>query len=89
MTKQLEKQVREIQKELAEVQKKREALRLQPCRGDKEILQKEEMLDKLDRQVESLKEKVGEMVKKRRNLLSSPTINEGYGSSGPSGAPDE
>ncbi|MCX5907007.1 MAG: hypothetical protein NTY64_07420 [Deltaproteobacteria bacterium] len=84
MIKQLEKQVREIQKELAEMQKKRVVLRLQPCRGDKEIREKEEMLDTLDRQIDSLKEKIGEIDKKRRAIMSSPSINSSYGPQGSS-----
>jgi len=41
MTTDLEKQIRDLQKELAEVQKERALLRLQPCRGDSEIREKD------------------------------------------------
>jgi hypothetical protein len=41
MIKQLENQIRDLQKELAEIQKDRAVLRLQPCRGDSEIRGKE------------------------------------------------
>ncbi len=45
MIKQLEKQIRDLQRELAEVQKGQSALRLQPCRGDSEIREKDGKLE--------------------------------------------
>ena len=45
MSKQLERQIRKLQKELATVRKDQAALRLHPCKGDSEIRQKDRKLD--------------------------------------------
>ena len=37
MIKELENQIRDLQKELAEIKKDQAVLRIQPCRGDSEI----------------------------------------------------
>jgi chromosome segregation ATPase len=79
MIKQIEKQVRDLQRELNEMQKKRDTLRLQPCRGDREIHEKELILDNLDRQIEKIKEDIGELEKKRRSLLSISYKGEDFG----------
>ena len=42
MIKQLENQIRDLQKELAEIKKDQAVLRLQPCLGDSEIRVKDE-----------------------------------------------
>jgi ribosomal protein L29 len=44
----LENKIRDLQKELAEVQMEQAALRLQPCKGDSEILAKDVKYDVLN-----------------------------------------
>jgi hypothetical protein len=70
MIKQIERKVREMQKELAETQKERNLLRLQPCQGDLEIRKKEEGLDNIDKRIESLNLQILELDKKRREIMS-------------------
>ncbi len=79
MIKQIEKQAKDLQRELAEMQKKREVLRLQPCRGDREIHEKESVLDDLERRIEKIKEDIRELDKKRRALLSISLKGDTYG----------
>jgi hypothetical protein len=45
----LEQRIRDLQKELGDVQMEQAALRLQPCKGDSEILAKDVKYDELDR----------------------------------------
>jgi chromosome segregation ATPase len=78
MIKQIERQVRGLQKELAETQKERNLLRLQPCQGDLEIRQKEERLDSLDTRIESLNQQIRELEKKRREMMSEAIKKPGY-----------
>ena len=47
MIKQIEKEIRDLQKALAEVQKGQAALCLQPCQGDSEIREKDKKLEEL------------------------------------------
>lgn len=69
----LEKQIRDLQKELAEVQMKRNALRLQPCRGDSEIMEKDAKLDELDRRAAILRKTIMGLTRKLQ-LLNSQSI---------------
>jgi len=55
MIKQIERHVRDRQKELNEVQKKQAALRLQPCTGEVMIRDKEEKLEDLGKRIRSLR----------------------------------
>jgi len=41
----IEQQIRDLKKELAEVQKDQAVLRLEPCRGDSEIRKKDTKFD--------------------------------------------
>ena len=76
--KQIEGQIRDLQKEQAEIQKDQSALRLQPCRGDLEIRQKEEKLLELDRRVKGVREGMGELERKRQELIAEPIKKQGY-----------
>ena len=76
MIKQLEKQIRDLQKELAEVQKGQDALRLQPCRGDSEIREKDGKLDDLDRRAKIIRESMQDLERKRQVLMSESAIKE-------------
>jgi septal ring factor EnvC (AmiA/AmiB activator) len=78
MIKQIERKVRELQKELAETQKERNLLRLQPCQGDVEIRKKMEGLDNLDKKIESMNQQILELDKKRREMMSAGIKRTGY-----------
>ena len=69
MIKQLENQIRDLQKELAEIQKDQAVLRLQPCRGDSEIRGKDAKFDELDRRAKAINETIRAM--KRKHQLSN------------------
>ena len=73
MIKELEKKIRDLQKELTEVQKERAILRLQPCRGDSEIRQKDEKFDELDRRVKNLEESIRDLTRKRQLSIRGST----------------
>ena len=70
MMKQIERQVRDLEKEMAEAQRERDLLRLRPCRGDMEIREKDEGLDRLDKRIESIRAQIRELEKKRREMMS-------------------
>jgi len=80
MIKQLEKQIRDLQKELAEVQKGQDALRLQPCRGDSEIRKKDEKVDELDGRAKILEETIRDLTRKWQLLISESTSRGIYDS---------
>ncbi len=60
MIKQIEGQIRELQKRMAETQKERNLLRLRPCKGDLEIRQKDEEIDRLDKSIAFLNQQIRE-----------------------------
>ena len=64
MIKELENQIRDQKKELAEVQKDQAILRLEPCRGDSEIRKKDEKLDELDRRAKIINETIRDLTRK-------------------------
>jgi predicted nucleic acid-binding Zn-ribbon protein len=74
MIKQLENQIRDLQKELAAIQKDQAVLRLQPCRGDSEIRGKDAKFDELDRRAKAINETIRGMTRKRQLLISESTI---------------
>ena len=78
MIKQVEHQIRELQKELTGAQKKLASLRLQPCRGDMEIRQKERRLDEVEEGIKSIKEKMRDLHKKRHEIMAENLKKEGY-----------
>jgi prefoldin subunit 5 len=71
MTKQIERQIRDLQKEMAEAQRERDLLRLRPCRGDMEIREKDEGLDRIDKRIDSIQSLIRELEKKRREVMSA------------------
>ena len=73
MIKQLEKEIRDLQKELAEIKKDQSVLRLQPCRGDSEIIAKDAKLDELDRRAKIKRETIRDLTRKRQLLISEST----------------
>jgi chromosome segregation ATPase len=66
MNKQIERQLRESQRELTDAQREKEKLRLRPCRGDAEILQKEKNLEEIDNRIEILKNDIRGLERKQR-----------------------
>jgi chromosome segregation ATPase len=76
MIKQLEKQIRDLQKELAEVQKGQAALRFQPCRGDSEIREKDGKLEELVRRAKTIGESIRDLERKRQKLMAESTMRE-------------
>ena len=74
MIKQLENQIRDLRRELAEIQKDQAVLRLQPCRGDLEIRGKDAKFDELDKRAKAINETIRGMTRKRQLLVSESTI---------------
>ena len=70
----LEKQIRDLQKELAEVKKEQVVLRLQPCRGDSEIRKKDAKFDELDKRAKTINENIRDLTRKLQLLISESTI---------------
>jgi predicted nucleic acid-binding Zn-ribbon protein len=74
MSKELENQIRDVQKELAELQKEQALLRLQPCQGDSEIRGKDAKFDELDRRAKVINDTIRDMIRKRQLLISESAI---------------
>jgi predicted RNase H-like nuclease (RuvC/YqgF family) len=70
MIKELEKQIRDLQKELAEIKKDQSILRLQPCQGDSEIRAKDAKIDELDRRAKNINETIRDLTRKLQLLIS-------------------
>ena len=64
MSKELENQIRDLQKELAAIQKDQAFLRLQPCRGDSEMRAKDAKFDELDRRAIAINETIRDLARK-------------------------
>ena len=69
MNKQIERQLRESQKELADAQREKERLRLRPCRGDAEIHLKEKNLQEIEDRIETLKNTIRGLERKQREAI--------------------
>lgn len=69
--KQLERQIRDFQKELAEAKKEADLHRLQPCTGDFELRKKDEAMVEIENRVEMLNQNIRELEKKRREMMST------------------
>ena len=74
MIKQLENQIRDLQKELVEIQKDQAVLRLQPCRGDSDIRGKDAKFDELGRRAKAINETTRGMTRKRQLLISESAL---------------
>jgi predicted nucleic acid-binding Zn-ribbon protein len=74
MIKQLENEIRDLKRKLAEIQKEQAVLRLQPCRGDSEIKGKDAKFNELDRRVKVINEAIQGMTRKRQLLISESNI---------------
>ena len=75
MTKELEKEIRDLQKDLVNVQKEQASLRLQPCRGDLEMREKEAKIDGLAVRAAILKDTIRDLTRKRQLLMSEPALS--------------
>lgn len=78
MIKQIERQIRDLQKELSEVLREQSSLRLQPCQGDIEIRKKEEKIEELDKRIKSIKQTIRELDRKRQEIMSETFKKDGY-----------
>ena len=74
MIKELENQIRDLQKELAEIKKNQAVLRLQPCLGDLEIREKDEKFDELVRRAKVINDTIRGMTRKHQLLLSESAM---------------
>ncbi len=74
MIKELEKQIRDLQKEMAEVRKEQSALRLQPCRGDSQIREKDVKLEELEKRAKTLNTTIHDLTRKRQRLISAGIV---------------
>ena len=75
MIKQIERQIRDLQKESSEVQKEWNLVRLQPCRGDGDIRQKDQKLKSLEERMDAIQDQIRELERKRRDVFSG-TVKE-------------
>ncbi len=80
MINQLQQQIRDLQKELAEVQMEQAAFRLQPCRGDSEIRKKDAKFDELDGRAKTINETIRDLTRKLQRLISQSTTRGIYDS---------
>ena len=78
MVKQVERQIRDFHRELAEIKKEQSSLRLRPCKGDVEIRAKEGKLEDLDKRARSLRESIRELERKNQEKMSGLCEKEGY-----------
>jgi hypothetical protein len=74
MSKEPEDQIRDLQRELAAIQKDQAVLRLQPCRGDLEIREKDAKFDELDRRAKAINETIRGLARKRQLSISESAI---------------
>jgi septal ring factor EnvC (AmiA/AmiB activator) len=74
----LEKEMRDLQKELAEIKKDQSVLRLQPCRGDSEIREKDGKLEELDMRAKTINRTIHDLTRKRQLLISESTSRGTY-----------
>ena len=78
MIKQIERQIRDLRKEAAEIQKEETATRLQPCKGDAQIRQKEDKLAELGQRSRIIRESIRELERKKQLAMSEPLKKDGY-----------
>ena len=80
MITELEKEIRDLQKELAAIKKDQSVLRLQPCRGDSEIMAKDAKCDELEKRAKTLNEPLRDLTRKHQLLISESTSRGTYDS---------
>ena len=82
MVKELETQIRNLQRELAEIKKEQAVLRLRVCGGDSEIRKKDEKSDELDRRAKEIDEDLRAMIRKRQLLIFQSAAQRSHESEG-------
>ena len=78
MIKELEKEIGGLTEELAELQKDQALLRLQPCRGDSDIREKDAKFDELDRRGTIIRKTIVDLTRKHQLLISDSALREKY-----------
>ena len=76
MIKEIEHQVRDLQKEFSVVQKEWNLVRLQPCRGDEDIRRKDGKLNSLEERMDTIQDQIRELERKRRDAFSGTVRKE-------------
>lgn len=69
--KQIERQIRDLQKEVLDARKEADLLRLQPCTGDFELRKKEEAMTEIENRMETINQNIRELEKNRREMMST------------------
>jgi hypothetical protein len=87
MSKEIESQIRDLQKELAAIQRDQAVLRLQPCRGDSELRGKDAKFDELDLRAKAVNETIRGMTRKRQLSISESAIRGGKEAPGSNNSP--
>ena len=77
MIKELENRIRDLKRELAEIQKAQTVLRLQVCRGDSEIRDKDAKFDELSRRAREIDEILRDITRKRQLLIFQSVTKAG------------
>ena len=78
MINQLENQMRDLKKGLAEIKRNQALLRLQPCMGDLEIRKKDEKMGELDERATALNDSIRDLTRKQQLLLSESAPRTTY-----------
>jgi hypothetical protein len=78
--KQIERQIRDLQKDLLDAKKEADLLRLLPCTGDFELRKKEEAMTEIENRMDTISQNIRELEKKRREMMSTATKDFGYDS---------
>jgi septal ring factor EnvC (AmiA/AmiB activator) len=78
MITELEKKIRDLQKEQAEIKKDQSVLRLQPCRGDSEIRDKDGKLEELDMRAKTINRTIHDLTRRRQLVISESTSRGTY-----------
>jgi len=78
MIRELESQIRDLQKKSAEIQKEQAVLRLQVCKGDSEIKVKDAKFHELDERAKETRDALRDLTRKRQLLISQSAIKGGY-----------
>jgi hypothetical protein len=78
MIKELEKEIGDLTEELAEVQKDQALVRLQPCRGDSDIREKDAKFDGLDRRGTIIRRTIVDLTRKHQLLISESASRGRY-----------
>ena len=78
--KQIERQIRDLQKDLLDAKKEADLLRLLPCTGDFELRKKEEAMTEIENRMDTISQNIRELEKTRREMMSTAAKDFGYDS---------